>query len=154
METTSVTIENLNDLIQIHNDRIEGYERALKDLKDEDTELRNVFTNMLGESHQYKLELGTEIQALGGEIEAGTTFSGKIHRAWMNVVDAFSSDKGKSVLENCEFGEDATQKAYQSVLSDDTLPSYVREIVSRQQSVLKGEHDKIKALRDLEKQQS
>lgn len=154
METTTVTIENLNDLIQIHNDRTVGYERALKDLKDEDTELRNVFTNMVNESHQFKMELATEVAALGGEIETGTTLSGKIHRAWMSMIDSFSSKTAKSVLENCEFGEDATLKAYEAALNDDTLPSYVREIISRQQTVMQAAHDKIKALRDAEKQQA
>ena len=36
MENTQATIEILNDLIQINNDRIAGYELALKELKEED----------------------------------------------------------------------------------------------------------------------
>ncbi len=147
METTSITIENLNDLIEIHNDRITGYEDALRDLKEDDTELKYVFKNCISESHQFKMELGTEIQALGGEIEKGTTVSGKIHRAWMSVKDAFGKTN-RSVLENCEFGEDAAQKAYKTVLEDETLPAYLQQTLIRQQSVLKAAHDKIKELRD------
>lgn len=147
METTSITIENLNDLIQIHNDRIAGYEHALKELKEEDTELKQLFTNLIGESHQFKMELGTEVSALGGDIETDTSVSGKIHRAWMSLKDAFGGNN-KTVLENCEYGEDITQKAYNSALVDDTIPSYLQQILVRQQSVLKGAHDKIKALRD------
>jgi uncharacterized protein (TIGR02284 family) len=147
METTSATVENLNDLIQINNDRIQGYEDALKDLNEGDTELKTLFTNLIGESHQFKLELGTEVQALGSDMETDTTFSGKIHRAWMSVKDAFGKTE-KSVLENCEFGEDAILKAYKSALEDETLPTYVREIVTRQQGVLQVAHDKVKALRD------
>ncbi|GAB3908232.1 PA2169 family four-helix-bundle protein [Mucilaginibacter boryungensis] len=150
METTSVTVENLNDLIEIHNDRITGYEKALNDLKEEDTELRELFTNCIGESHQFKMELGTEVQSLGGEIETGTTISGKIYRVWMSVKDALGSSN-QSVLESCEFGEDAAQKAYKMVLEDDSLPTYLREILTRQQSVLKAAHDKVKALRDMNK---
>ena len=147
METTNSSVENLNDLIEIHNDRITGYENALKDLKDDNTELKTVFTDCIGESHKFKMELGTEIQVLGGEIETGTTVSGKLYRAWMGVKDAFGSTN-KSVLENCEFGEDAAQKAYKTVLEDDTLPSYLREMLTRQQGILKVAHDKVKTLRD------
>ncbi|MES2279580.1 MAG: PA2169 family four-helix-bundle protein [Bacteroidota bacterium] len=147
METTSVTVENLNDLIRIHNDRIAGYEKALNDLKDGDAELRNLFTSLVGESHRLKMELGTEVGALGGEMETDTSFSGKIHRAWMSVKDAFGSTD-KTVLENCEFGEDAAQKAYKTALEDDTMPTYLQAILIRQQAILKGAHDKIKALRD------
>jgi hypothetical protein len=35
--------EVLNDLIQINNDRITGYEKSLKELKDSDTDLRDIF---------------------------------------------------------------------------------------------------------------
>lgn len=149
METTSITIENLNDLIQLHNDRIVGYEKALKDLDQDENELHTLFTNLIGESHKFKLALGTEVQALGGEMETDTTFSGKIHRAWMSIKDAMGDNT--SVLENCEFGEDAMQKAYRSALEDESMPAYLRETLTRQQGVLKAAHDKIKALRDSRK---
>ena len=51
METTAMTSEVLNDLIQINNDRIEGYEKALKELKDEDADLKDLFISMIDESH-------------------------------------------------------------------------------------------------------
>jgi len=147
METTSITVENLNDLVQIHNDRIAGYEKAMKDLKESDGELKGLFARLIGESHKFKMELGTEVNALGGEMETDTSFSGKIHRAWMSVKDTFGSTN-KSVLENCEFGEDAIQKAYKTALEDDTMPGYLSAILTRQQSELKSAHDKIKVLRD------
>ena len=39
MENTKETLELLNDLVLINNDRIEGFERAIKELKEsgEDT---------------------------------------------------------------------------------------------------------------------
>ena len=40
MENTKAAVEVLNDLIQINNDRIAGYERALKELKDGDEDLK------------------------------------------------------------------------------------------------------------------
>jgi len=147
METTSATVENLNDLVQILNDRIVGYEKALKDLKEDDTSLRSLFTSLVDQSHKFKMELGTEVQALGGDIETDTTFSGKIFRTWMSVKDAFGSTN-KSVLENCEFGEDAALKAYKTVLEEESLPSYVREIVTRQEGELRSCHDQVKAARD------
>lgn len=147
METTSITVENLNDLIQIHNDRIAGYEHALKEVLQDDQELKYLFTNLIGESHQFKMELGTEVEVLGGEMETSTSMGGKIHRAWISLKDAFGGNN-KTILENCEYGEDITQKAYQTALEDENMPTYLRQILTRQQSVLKGAHDKVKALRD------
>ena len=147
--STTQTIEILNDLVEINNDRITGYERALKELDGQDTDLLPVFTGFIGESHKIKMELATEITALNGEVEQGTTASGKIYRAWMDVKAVFSGHGRHAVLENCEAGEDAAQRAYKSALADESLTGFVREMVSQQQLALKASHDKIKALRDI-----
>ncbi|WP_121810501.1 PA2169 family four-helix-bundle protein [Mucilaginibacter kameinonensis] len=148
MENTQATVEILNDLIQINNDRIEGYQRASKDLKDGDTELKSLFTRLIGQSQGYKLALGTEVSAFGKDIETGTTTSGKIHRVWLDVKAAFTGHDTHDVLEECEFGEDAILKAYRTALEDENLPAYLRETISQQESELLDAHDEIKALRD------
>ncbi len=149
METKEVTLDILNDLIQINNDRIEGYQRALKETAPEDADLKPLFTRLIGESHMFKMELGTEVQALGEDMATGTTNSGKIYRAWMDVKAVFTGHDRKAVLSNCERGEDAAKAAYKEALEDEELPSFLREIVSRQQQILLTAHNEIKALRDL-----
>jgi uncharacterized protein (TIGR02284 family) len=151
MQATIETIEVLNDLIQINNDRIEGYEKALKELKAEDADLKALFSSMISESHEIRLALGTEVNSLGGDMENSTTTSGKIYRAWMDVKAVFTGHDRHTVLSNCEAGEDAAQRAYRSALEDDELPAYVREMVVEQQRTLKSSHDQIKALRDANK---
>ena len=146
MKTT--TIEVLNDLIQINNDRIEGYEKARKELKDGDADLKSLFLNMIEESQKYKMALATEVSAVGEDIETGTTTSGKIYRAWMDVKALFSGDDRQTVLNNCEFGEDAAQNAYKAALEEEELPANLRELISDQKASLRVSHDEIKRLRD------
>lgn len=148
MKTTTETAEVLNDLIQINNDRIEGYEKARQELKDEDADLKTLFLNMIGESQKYKMALATEVSALGEAIETGTTNSGKIYRAWMDVKALFTGHDRKTVLNNCEFGEDAAQNAYKMALEADDIPSNIRELISDQKAALRVSHDEIKRLRD------
>ena len=148
MQNNNETIEVLNDLIQINNDRIVGYERAIKETKSEDDDLKVLFASMIAESHRHKIALATEVQALGGDVEQGTTTSGKIYRAWTDVKAVFTGHDRHSVLENCEEGEDAAQRAYRTALQDDSLPGYVRELLIQQQETLGESHDEIKALRD------
>ena len=148
MENTKATIETLNDLIQINNDRIEGYERAISDLKDEDADLKRLFAELIGDSHKFKMEIATEVAVLGKDAETGTSTSGTLHRTWLDVKAAFSGHSKKSILEECEFGEDAIKKAYKTALEQDTLPAYIREVLINQQEVLNAAHDKVKALRD------
>ena len=140
--------EVLNDLIEINNDRVKGYEKAMHELKPEDSDLKSLFTRMIGESHQLKMALATEVQVLGKDAEKGTTTSGKIYRAWMDVKAAFTGHDRKTVLNNCEFGEDAAQNAYKMALEVEGLPANLRTLISSQKSTLRASHDEIKALRD------
>lgn len=140
--------EVLNDLIEINNDRITGYEKAMHELKPEDSDLKSLFTRMVGESHKLKMALATEVQALGKDAEQGTTTSGKIYRVWMDVKAAFTGHDRKTVLNNCEFGEDAAQNAYKMALETEGLSSNLHTLISEQKATLHASHDEIKALRD------
>jgi len=153
MESTQTTIQILNDLIEINNDRIIGYERAMKELKEGDDDLKVLFEGMIDESRDALNAIGKEVQVLGGEMESGTstTNSGKIYKAWMDVKAVFTGHNRHTVLSNCEFGEDAAQKAYDAALLSEELPAYLREMLSKQKHILKSSHDEIKALRDQEK---
>ncbi|MFP5041054.1 PA2169 family four-helix-bundle protein [Parasediminibacterium sp. JCM 36343] len=148
MITTDTTTEILNDLVAINNDRIEGYKHALKELTDADADLKALFLSMIDESHNNKMALGTEIEVYGGTIESGTTVSGKIYRAWMDVRGVFSTDNRQAILGSCEEGEDAAQKAYSEAIEEAEMPSYIREMLAEQKDKLKASHDEIKALRD------
>jgi len=152
MERNERTIEVLNDLIRINNDRVEGYEKAVRETDETDVDLRNIFNRMAQESRTYSRELTDQVQRLGGEPASGTTTSGKIYRTWMDIKSGFSRAERKSVLEECEFGEDAAQKAYEKALeSDNDLPLDIRTLVQDEKSNLRSSHDTIKNYRDMER---
>ncbi len=140
----------LNDLIRINKDRVVGYEKAIDELKDEDADLKTLFQRYITESRQYSQELTGEVTRLGGDPADGTTNSGKIYRVWMDLKAAVSGHDRKAVLSNCEFGEDAAQKAYDTALNADMNwePS-IRDLVVRQKATLKAGHDEVKRLRDM-----
>jgi uncharacterized protein (TIGR02284 family) len=148
MERSKEIIEVLNDLVLINNDRIDGYERAVKELKAEDQDLKSLFDQMIVESQQIKSDLVQEIQVLHGDAEKGTTEMGKIYRGWMGLKAIFTGESRHTVLSNCEFGEDAAQKAYKKALETEKLPAFLREMLTRQQETLKASHDEIRDLRN------
>jgi uncharacterized protein (TIGR02284 family) len=147
MQNTTETIEVLNDLIQINNDRIAGYEKAIKETKPEDDDLKVLFATMIAESHRIRIALSTEVQAFGATIEQGTTATGKIYRAWMDVKAAFGGNSRHDILASCEAGEDSAQRAYREALTHD-LPAFIRDLLTQQQEALRASHDEVKALRD------
>jgi len=143
-------IDILNDLIQINNDRIEGYERAADEIRDTSQgELKSLFFRMAEDSRRYRGELVDAVRSLGAKPTDATTMSGKIYRAWMDVKTAFTKDDIKAALESCEYGEDVALKAYQDALQSEIVwPSNISAMVSAQRQELRASHDKIKHHRD------
>jgi len=149
METIEKSVEVLNDLIEINNDRIAGFEKAGTDLGEGDTDLKTIFNNMVEESRRNVQELTQAVGQIGGEAEQGTSSSGAIHRAWIDVKATFGGNGRESILAECERGEDAIKKAYKDALTTENgLPPEVDRIVARQQEGIIAAHDKIKFLRD------
>src|ERR1700748_3529884 len=146
--TSKETASVLEDLIKINNDRIEGYEKALKDIKPEVSDLRMIFLNAIDQSRSIRVRLGTELQTLGSDIPMGTSGSGSIHRAWLELKATFTGHGRHAILASCEFGEDAAQKAYESALSSEHLPEYLSSLVLQEKEELRAVHNEIKALRD------
>ncbi len=140
--TNEKSISVLNDVIEILNDRIEGYERAMKDVEFEDVDLKAMFANMVHESREFRNELIQEVTAMGGEPEKGTTTSGQIHKAWMDLKSAFTGKDRESILSSCEFGDNAALDTYRDAL-DENISSNLRETLLRQMNSIQRTHDSL-----------
>lgn len=147
MQNSRETIEVLNDLIQINNDRIIGYEKAIRETKPADTDLKILYASMVAESHRMKIALATEVQTFGAEVEQGTTTSGKIYRTWMEVKAVFTGHNRQTILMNARRNEESTQRAYRMALNHD-LPAYIRELLTRQQETLKASLEEITSVKE------
>ena len=149
MELLKKQAETLNDLVLINNDRVEGYQKAMEELKDEDADLRPVFQERVDQSRKFHDELIAEVTKLGEEYATGTKTTGKIYRAWMDVKAFFSGDDKKAILDNCVDGEAAALKAYDDALECENISPEQRAIIIRHQADIKNSFDKIKAMRDI-----
>ena len=150
MKANDKTSEILNDLIQINNDRVAGYEKAANETDIKDVDLRSLFSELAADSRRYANELGKYI-SITSEPAESTTFRGKIYRTWMDVKATFAGHDRKTILASCEFGEDAAQKAYDAALASDAkLPVEVRQLIMDQKTSLKKSHDRIKRMRDIQ----
>lgn len=148
MKSNEKSVEVLNDLVRINNDRIEGYRRAAQETRSEDGDLRNVFRTMEQESEKLKQELVSEVSRHGGEPTEGTMASGKIYRAWMDMKAAITGGSRKAILDSCEFGEDAAKKVYTQAGESEDISPEVRQLVIRQKQTIVASHDRIKDLRN------
>jgi hypothetical protein len=145
------TVKVLNSLIEINNDRIEGYDIAKKET--EESDLKDLFTRLSSTSNKCKAELVAEVHKLSGTPTEGTKVSGKFFRVWMDVKAALTGKDRKVILDSCEFGEDKAVEVYDKVLKDDIadLNPAQKDMVTRQRRLIEDDHDTVKRLRDAAK---
>jgi uncharacterized protein (TIGR02284 family) len=149
MKQHEKTIEILNDLIKINNDRITDYEKAAWESKGLQGDIKNIFHHMASESRKYVNDLQAEVMRLGGEPVTGTTASGKLYRFWADLKASFTGHDAQSILTSCEASEDAAQKSYKKALeTENDLPDHIYSMILKQQQSLKSSHDLIKRYRD------
>jgi uncharacterized protein (TIGR02284 family) len=142
------SIEVLNALVTINNDRIEGYETAIKETEDQD--LRSLFSGFIQTSKKCKQKLEYEVEKLGGKPSKGTKTSGKFFRAWMDIKATLTGKDRKAILKSCEFGEDAAIDTYQDALKNHRydLSEEHQTLLVTQLASLKTDHDRVKMMRD------
>jgi uncharacterized protein (TIGR02284 family) len=147
MKTTSEkSISILNDLIETCKDGQQGFSTAAKDAKD--AELGRVFSHYAAQRGNYIRELQQRVRALGGDPDKHGSVSGSLHRGWINLKAAVSSDEPHAVLSECERGEDAAVANYRSALREPDLDSESLALIQRQAAGVQEAHDRIKQLRD------
>jgi uncharacterized protein (TIGR02284 family) len=143
------TIDVLNTLITINNDRIEGYETAANETKEQD--LKAFFNELKQTSIYCNKELSSEMTKLGGTATEGTKTTGKFFRVWMDVKAALTGNDRKTILNSCEYGEDAANETYEEALKNDAeyLSDDQQTMIKAQHTLLVADHNKVKTMRDL-----
>jgi uncharacterized protein (TIGR02284 family) len=149
METTEKTIDVLNELIELNNDRAAGMERAAGLVDEKNADLRPIFLKMSKESHANSNALGTLVTELGGSPADRTNIKGVVHRAWLSVESVFTGNDRETILSECERGEDEIKKAYQEALANkDQIDAQAATNIGIQAGSIASGYDMIKALRD------
>ena len=140
MTNNESTIEVLNDLIQINNDRIEGYNNAIENLKDGENDLRTLFTSFKENSIQNIHDLNAAVNKHGGKPVTDTSLLGKVHRAWMDIKSTFTAHDRDAVIYECVTGEKAAQEVYEKALNDtEDLSAEAETLIRKQQSALSAD---------------
>jgi len=147
MTTNDKVVDLLNSLIQINEDRKEGYQKAWE--HSDDLNLKTLFDQYSKQSARYVVELGTAVESYGGVPAEGTSISGDAYRAWMDIKDALTTNQRKTVLASCERGEDAAVKTYKDALDESQqLDNNLVGVITMQYRDIEKAHDQIKTLRD------
>lgn len=137
------TVAAINSLVEINNDRIEGY--ATASLETDEQELKTIFNQLVNTSSVFNSELIFEIHKLEGTPVEGTSAIGKFFRVWMEVKTAITDRDREAILRSCAYGEEIAMETYNIALSRDleNLPDDIKVLIQKQRDILKKDGDKI-----------
>lgn len=143
---TLKTIETLNMLVEINNDRIEGYKKAYDETSDLD--LKQLFSDLSKTSQICNSELSNELQKYGHSPIDGTSTIGKVYRIWMDMSLAMKSNDRLAILKSCDWGGEMAIETYNIALSKylEYLDEDQIKLIKQQLSTIISEHNKIKNL--------
>jgi len=140
-------ISCLNGLIQTCKDGEEGFREAAAGV--ERSDLKSLFADFSLQRAQFAGVLQELVRSLGGDPESEGSISGALHRGWIELKAALTSNDEQAILNECERGEDSAKKNYADAI-EKNLPANVLDIVQQQSQAILAAHNRIKALRDSE----
>ena len=124
--------EKLNSLLEKNYDAEAGYKKAAEDVKN--PTLKTYFQSRAQDRYNFGHEIKEEIRSYGKEPEKGTSLTGDLHRAWMDLKSAFSSDKEEAILEEAIRGEKAAVKDYNEIINDREVPPSTSNLLIKQRN--------------------
>lgn len=144
-ESNDSVISTLNGLITICRDGQEGFKDAAEGI--ERSDLKSLFYEFSQQRAEFAGVLQGLVRSLGGDPETEGSVSGAIHRGWIDLKSAITGGDEKSILNECERGEDSAKNAYTEAL-ELNLPANVSDVIREQSQAVQAAHNRIKQLRD------
>ena len=138
-------VEVLNDLMELCRDGEQGFRASADHASSGD--LQSFLSRRASDCSVAAAELEHVVRSYGAEPAEGGTVAGALHRGWVAIKAALSSNDDQAVLEECERGEDARVASYRSAL-EQPLPATVRVLVQRQADEAQRYHDEVRNLRN------
>jgi len=117
-------------------DAEKGYLNAMSNVDDKN--LKIFFKRRASERSQFAKELRTEILRYGEVPEDSGTFKGTVHRNWMSLKSALSSNNEEKILEEAIRGEEASLEEYDKLMKENNLPPTIDELIFRHRNSIQA----------------
>jgi len=132
MEFKKEIANNLNQLLEKNYDAEKGYKDAAEKVKS--TQMKQFLEEQAQLRYDFGHEIKSEIKAFDGEVDKGGSVKGSMHRAWMDLKSAVSSDKEENVMEEVQRGEQSALEEYDEVINNAHLPATTKDILTQQRA--------------------
>lgn len=137
----------LQELLQKNYDAEEGYKQVM--IKVENRLLKNWLQVKAKQRNYFATQLDSLIRELGATPANDGTLLGSVHRTWIDLKTALSSNTDEAILEECIRGEKASVDEYENQLEKLNDHSNIKNLIYSQLESIKNALDTVKRLEDI-----
>lgn len=148
MYTKNELLDELEEILEKNIDAERGYSKAAE--KAENPAVKRYFENKSRERREFNSDLKTQIKAAYSDFDEDGSFTGSIHRTWMDLKSIFSANDDEAMLEESIRGDKAAVEEYDDVLEEESLPVGLRNLLLNQRTKIKTDLERNKTLEDLQ----
>lgn len=147
MVTNDKLVDVLEEILEKNRDAEKGYKKAAENAGS--VSLTDYFERKASERAAFCTELKRELVTAYDDFDDEGSFTGTIHRSWMDIKSFFSGDQDEAMLEEAIKGDKAAVAEYEDVLNDNSLPMGIATVIGDQKMKIQADLNKIKFLEDL-----
>jgi uncharacterized protein (TIGR02284 family) len=140
-------VDNLQELLEKNYDAEKGFTKAMKDA--ENPRLKSFLQQQAAQRARFTNELSQEIRNLNEKPKDSGSFTGDLHRTWIDIKSAVSGNEDEAVLEECIRGEKASWEEYEDKLKNHNFPPNISSLLQNQASEIHTTLNRVKRLEDL-----
>lgn len=141
-------IKGVKHLLHIANDGKEGYKTAADEADSAD--LKAIFSTYSIQRSEFEMELKSCLHQLSSDCDTNESGGplGALHRLWMNIKTAVTTNDNSAILDACITGEEAAIEAYDKTLAEPSLTPEIRSSILAQRSGIEECLRNIQSLRE------
>lgn len=140
-------VDNLQDLLEKNYDAEKGFTKAMKDAKNEN--LKKFLKKQAVQHNRFATELDQQLRNLNEEPKESGSFTGDLHRTWIDIKSAVSGNNDEAVLEECIRGEKASWNEYEEKLKKHNFPPNISNILQKQAAEIHNTLNSVKTMEDI-----
>lgn len=140
-------VSNLQDLLEKNYDAEKGFTKAMQDAKNQN--LKRFLGQQATQRGRFVNELSNEIINLNEQPKDSGSFTGDLHRTWIDIKSSVAGNTDEAVLEECIRGEKASWNEYDKKLKNNNFPSNISGVLQNQATEIHNTLNRVKTLEDL-----
>lgn len=144
---TKTLKEQLEEILEKNKDAEKGYKKAADNT--EHTQLKRYFEHKAEKRGIFNNNLQRQMVTAYEDFDDDSSFTGNMHRVWMDIKSFFAGDDDKAMLEEAIRGDKAAVEEYKELLKEHTLPMGIAEMIREQMHEIESDLSQNKNLEDL-----